>query len=127
MTDIKKIFVSDKYKQVIIIRQDIGMGVGKKVAQGCHAAVTAVEEARRQTPEIYRAWMNEGQKKIALKVPDEPELRKLYFDATKMNLPCSIIQDAGLTQLEPGTTTAIAIGPARSDEIDKICSHLKLL
>ena len=30
--------VSDKYKQVIIIRQDLNMGVGKKVAQGCNPA-----------------------------------------------------------------------------------------
>ncbi len=98
--------VSDKYKQVIIIRQDLNMGVGKKVAQGCHAAVIAVEEARKKTPDLFKAWYMEGQKKIAVKVQSEAELIALYDQARHKNLPCSIIQDAGLTQLEPGTITS---------------------
>jgi peptidyl-tRNA hydrolase, PTH2 family len=115
------------FKQVIIIRTDIEMGVGKKVAQGCHAAVIAVEEARKMSPDLYRTWFTEGQKKIALKVQSENELKDLYLAARHMHLPCSIVEDAGLTQLTPGTITAAAIGPAKSIEIDKITGKLKLL
>jgi peptidyl-tRNA hydrolase, PTH2 family len=103
------------------------MSAGKKVAQGCHAAVTAVEYARKYTPSVLQAWGKEGQKKIALKVKTEEELLEVYQSAKNMDLPCSLIQDAGLTQLEPGTKTAVAIGPAESGEIDRITSNLKLL
>ena len=50
------------------------MGVGKRIAQGCHAAVIAVEEARKKTPDLFKAWYMEGQKKIAVKVQSEAEL-----------------------------------------------------
>lgn len=103
------------------------MSVGKKVAQGCHASVTAVDAARRLSPSVLRAWQNEGQKKIALKVTSEEDLVGVFQQAVKMGLPCCIIQDAGLTQLEPGTKTAVAIGPADSSEIDRITRNLKLL
>ncbi len=103
------------------------MSVGKKVAQGCHASVIAVENARKMNPAVLAAWGNEGQRKIALKVGSEEDLIDLYQRAKSMHLPCSIIQDAGLTQLEPGTKTAVGIGPALAGEIDKITKTLKLL
>lgn len=122
-----KIVVSDEVKQVIIIRQDLDMGTGKKVAQGCHAAVIAVEEAKKRSPELFMAWYMQGQKKIALKVNSEEDLKRCYFQARDANLPASIIQDAGLTQLTPGTITAVGIGPAKEIDIDKITGNLKLL
>jgi PTH2 family peptidyl-tRNA hydrolase len=42
-------------------------------------------------------------------------------------IPYFIVKDAGLTQLSPGTTTAVGIGPDLSGEIDKITGDLKLL
>lgn len=116
-----------KYKQVIVLRADLKMSVGKKVAQGAHASVIAVENARKMTPSVLGSWGNEGQRKIALKVQSEEELVDVYQFAKAMHLPCCIIQDAGLTQLEPGTKTAVGIGPALSLEIDKITRTLKLL
>jgi len=116
-----------KYKQVIIIRTDLKMSVGKKVAQGCHASVIAVENARKMYPAILGSWGNEGQRKIALKVQSEDDLIDVYRLAKSMHLPCCIIQDAGLTQLEPGTKTAVGIGPALSNDIDRITKTLKLL
>lgn len=121
------LFVNRDYKQVIVIRQDLKMSTGKKVAQGAHAAVLAVEYARKMTPDILEKWGREGQKKVALKVDSEKELVDLYNLAKSLKLPCAIIQDAGLTELEPGTITAVAIGPAKAIDVDKITGTLKLL
>lgn len=78
-------------------------------------------------PSIYSGWKQEGQKKVVLKVSSEEELLLLYNQAKRASLPCSLIQDAGLTQIPPGSKTAVAIGPAFAREIDKLTSHLKLL
>lgn len=119
--------VNHQYKQAIIIRTDLKMSTGKKVAQGCHAAVVAVEYAQKYTPSLYDRWKSEGQKKIVLKVSNEEELLKVYMVAKNASLPCSLIQDAGLTQIPAGSKTAVAIGPAGSADIDKITQNLKLL
>ena len=42
-------------------------------------------------------------------------------------LKCEIIRDAGMTQVEPGSVTALGIGPADDKKIDKITGKLKLL
>jgi PTH2 family peptidyl-tRNA hydrolase len=38
-----------------------------------------------------------------------------------------MIEDWGLTEVDPNTKTAIAIGPARDDLIDKVTKRLSLL
>ena len=116
-----------KYKQDIILRTDLKMKTGKKVAQGCHASILAFEQAIKNAPSVTMAWRNEGQRKIALKVTSEEELLQIYNHAKALHLPTSLVADAGLTQLEPGTKTAVGIGPGNAVEIDKITAHLKLL
>ncbi len=119
--------VNHKYKQAIIIRQNLKMSTGKKVAQACHAAVQAVENARRIEPFIFQKWMEEGMKKIALKVTTEEELIEVYNEGLRAKLPCSLIRDAGLTEIPAGSITAVAIGPGPSQDVDKITAKLKLL
>jgi len=114
-------------KQAILLRMDLQMGTGKKCVQACHASLISAEESRAKTPSNYSSWKQAGQKKVVLKVPDLETLTTRYQMARRMHLPATIIQDAGLTQLESGTTTAVGIGPAPEDQIDKICGDLKLL
>ncbi len=113
-------------KQVILVRTDIRMGKGKTCAQVAHASLEAYKKALRERPEWVREWEAEGSKKIVLKVGSEKELLELYEKASK-EVPATIIRDAGLTQVPPGTITAAGFGPAPDEIMEKFFGHLKLM
>ncbi|MFX1392925.1 MAG: peptidyl-tRNA hydrolase Pth2 [Promethearchaeota archaeon] len=115
-----------EFKQVILVRVDLKMSTGKKCAQACHASVSASDLARVKTKNEWKSWKNSGQKKVVLKVNAE-KMEEIYKKVVKNKIPCFLVKDAGLTQLEPGTMTALGIGPALSTEIDKITGDLQLL
>lgn len=115
------------YKQVIAFRSDLKISKGKIAAQSGHAAVSAVEEARKHFKEWWKAWLREGQCKIAVKVESAKELLELEKQAKELAIPCALIVDRGLTEVPPGTITCLGIGPAPVEKIDKITSMLPLL
>ncbi len=115
------------YKQVIVFRADLKMSKGKIAAQAGHAAVSAAEEARKNHREWFKAWIDEGQCKVVVKVKSEKELLDLEKQAKEMGLPCALIVDRGLTEIPPGTITCLGIGPAPSEKVDKITGKLPLL
>jgi PTH2 family peptidyl-tRNA hydrolase len=117
----------EEIKQVIVIRKDLGMGVGKTAAQAAHASMLSYAEAAKKDPEMAKAWLSTGQKKIVLKVDDEAALEKLYKAFKYEKVPCALVDDAGLTQLPPGTTTALGVGPDLAARIDRFTKPLKLL
>jgi len=114
-------------KQAIVVRTDIKMGKGKLAAQVAHASVTAFIESMQKDKSKVEAWLNEGQKKIVLKIENLDKLLELYKKAKERNLIAVLIEDKGLTQLKPGTITCLAIGPDEDNRIDEITSSLKLL
>jgi PTH2 family peptidyl-tRNA hydrolase len=116
-----------KYKQVIAVRTDLGMSRGKMAVQVAHGSLSASENARLSHQDVWRAWYREGQKKVAVKVASEEELLELRRAAIHHQLPHALIRDAGMTELPPGTITVLGIGPARTEEIDKVTGNLKLL
>jgi len=111
-------------KQVIVLRKDLNMRKGKMVAQGSHASLGAYLHA--DVPD-QKKWMNSGQTKICVSVDSEKELLEIFEQAGKAKLPNVIIRDAGHTELEPGTLTAVGIGPCENDAVDQITGKLKLL
>ena len=60
---------------------------------------------------MVKLWEANGQPKIVLKVKTEEELTAVYKLACDKNLACSIIQDAGRTQIASGSRTVVGIGP----------------
>jgi peptidyl-tRNA hydrolase, PTH2 family len=114
-------------KQVIVARTDLDMGKGKLAAQVAHASLSAADEAARRHEDWYHEWRQEGQAKIVVKAGSEDELRELFKRAKSLRLPAYLVQDKGLTQLEPGTITCLGIGPGPDETIDSVTGKLKLL
>ncbi len=112
-------------KLVLIVRTDLGMGRGKIAAQVAHAAVAAALRTRGSAD--FAGWVREGQPKVVLKVAGEDELRQVCVAAAQARLPVEVIRDAGRTQVEAGTVTCCAIGPAADDRIDAVAGQLSLL
>lgn len=115
------------YKMVIVVRTDIKMSKGKVAAQAGHAAVSASEYARKNRPEWWTPWINEGQCKIAVKASSEAEIIELERKARDAGLPAALITDRGLTEIPPNTVTCLGIGPAPANKIDTITGKLSLL
>ncbi|VVB75249.1 Peptidyl-tRNA hydrolase [Candidatus Tiddalikarchaeum anstoanum] len=115
-----------EYKQAIIIRTDLDMKKGKMVAQGSHASVGSAYKVFQKNPVIFKSWFG-AMTKIVLKVSSEKELIELAEKAGKEGLVHELVHDAGRTQVEPGSITALAIGPDEEKKIDIITSRLKLL
>lgn len=125
------------------------MGKGKQVAQGAHAALGAYKVALRggaggggEWQEWLEDWEGCGCPKIALKAPsssssstgsassgatEERGLLALARQAREAGLPYYSVRDAGHTQVQAGTVTCLAIGPAPAGKIDALTGGLKLL
>ena len=103
------------------------MGKGKLAVQVAHAAVSSSEQTRKQRKQWFDSWLGENQAKICVKAQSEDELRRLKGKLDEAGIPNSMIFDAGLTQLEPGTITCLGIGPLPSAIADEYTWELKLL
>jgi PTH2 family peptidyl-tRNA hydrolase len=119
--------MADEIKQAIIVRKDLDLGTGKLAAQVAHASLMSYFEAEKIDKGVAKEWLASGEKKIVLKVNDEKALRKLNEAFKYKGFPCALVTDAGLTQVPPGTVTALGVGPWKAKEIDFFTSALKLL
>ena len=117
----------DEYKMVLCVNQELGMGKGKIAAQCCHAALGCYTRALKHCPRDVQAWERNGSTKIALKCPSLGEIESIAMKAMKKNLPVYLVEDAGRTQIDPGSKTVLGIGPAPASALEGITSHLKLL
>jgi len=112
-------------KLALVVRADLGMGRGKIAAQVAHAAVAAV--LANGGSRDFAAWLAEGQPKVVLKVASAEQLAGVIRGAAAAGLPVELIRDAGRTQVDPGTVTCCAVGPADSTRIDTVTGELSLL
>jgi len=103
------------------MRDDLDMSRGKAVAQGSHVSVLATQNADQSDVD---QWIENGGKKITLRVSSEDELLDIISEVD--DLPTAKIRDLGYTELEANTLTAGAIGPAEEDKIDNYTGHLSL-
>jgi len=112
------------WKQCLVIRSDLRMSCGKMCAQAAHAALLSYEKTDAAS---RRKWLAEGQKKVVLKAACERDLYELKFIAEAAGIATALVQDAGMTEIPPGTVTALGLGPAKSEDMDRITGSLSLL
>lgn len=111
-------------KQVIVLRTDLGMSTGKLIVQACHASLGAYNNA--DEPARNR-WEAGGATKIGVEVDGEAALMDLFKRAQRDGVPAYLVKDAGETEVDPGTVTALGIGPAETGKIDKLTKDLDLI
>lgn len=112
---------------VLVVRGELRLTAGKAAVQVAHAAVLLALEAEKRAPEIFRAWSATGQKKIAVVAPTLDDLEALARQARALGLLWVLVEDAGFTEVPPGTKTCLGIGPATSAQVDPITGSLPLL
>lgn len=110
-------------KQAIIINEDLGMSKGKTAAQAAHASLNVY---LKSGSDVRKEWKKNGQTKIVLKA-SEKDFPELMAEAERLNIPYYKVNDAGRTEVDPGSSTAIGIGPDKASKIDKVTGELKLV
>jgi len=116
--------MKDEIKQVIVVRKDLKMSVGKIAAQCCHASLGAFENADKN---IIKLWKKSGEKKIVLEAKNLDEIKELIKRAEKNGVNYFIVRDAGKTEVKKGTLTCVAFGPDYEKKINKITGYLPKL
>lgn len=113
-------------KQIIVMRKDLKMGLGKMIAQGAHASMKATLE-NIDHPYV-KEWLDGAFTKIAVYVDSEEELFEILNKAKEAGLVNALITDNGLTVFKGiHTNTCIAVGPASHEELVEVTGHLRLL
>ena len=116
-----------KNKMVVVVRKDLKLSPGKMAVQVAHAAVTCAVQTRKNNLRWFRSWYSEGQKKVVVKADNMKVLYELKAIAESLGITTSLVLDAGLTEVPPGTVTCLGIGPGPNPEIDKVTGSLSLL
>ena len=124
-------------KQVIVMRKmPKGQRHGKYCAQAAHASMAALLSmatndgttiALPMSNKVISDWINGSYTKVVLQVDTEEQLKDVYAKASDLGLPCALVIDNGLTEYNGvKTATAVGIGPAAPELIDRVTGDLKL-
>ncbi len=112
---------------VLIVRGELRLTAGKAAVQAAHAAVLLVRRAEGRSRADLDRWLAEGQKKIALLLETLDEMQEIERRAARAGIPTVWVEDAGFTEVPPGTRTCLGLGPAPSRLLDPITGSLPLL
>ena len=95
----------------VFVRTDLNMSRGKIAVQVGHAVCMSM--LHPFTLELYphvKEWIDNSQVKIVLAVNSHGDLNDIAEKCIINDVECRFIQDAGKTEVEPGTYTCLAVG-----------------
>ena len=128
--------MDEEYRMYIIVNSDAKMSKGKIASQVGHAVMAVTEIMVKEYPQLWRNYVDNGiHPKICLKACSELmyEICHNYdwVDHPNRQAWCRGIKDAGRTQVEPGTLTALAFCPMKKSTMPRlllsVIEKLKLL
>jgi peptidyl-tRNA hydrolase len=129
----------DPIVMYFIVRESLGMGIGKTAAQCAHAAQMLLlnykdldqkeiygwsTESIIHYRQIFTEWLNTSFRKVVLKA-DDKEWAKLKLELNN-NLDV-IVVDAGLTEIAPNSETVIGLWPMKKSNVSKLVKRLQVL
>jgi peptidyl-tRNA hydrolase len=132
--------MADPISQKIVVNMDIPMSLGRICAQAAHASWLAVLQQGKWYPDEFmpyggaeetfiidthgkaplRSWLQDQFTKVMLRGWGDQMLLDLKTEAEKLGLPVGLME-------EDGHLTALAIGPAYTEEINQVTGKLHLL
>ncbi|HTT16601.1 MAG TPA: peptidyl-tRNA hydrolase Pth2 [Thermoplasmata archaeon] len=115
------------HKLVVVVRGELRLTAGKIAVQVAHAAVDLARRAEARDPREFQTWWAGGQRKVALQVASLDEMLELERRARAAGIPTAWVEDAGLTEVPPGTRTCLGLGPAPDAVLDPVTGALDLL
>lgn len=104
--------MSSPFAMYVFINGSLTMGKGKVAAQCCHAMRYAIKELPNHSKElnnIWELWEMTGAKTVTLKAENLVEMERLLED-----YPGILVEDAGCTQVPPGSTTVCMLFPMKA-------------
>lgn len=141
----KRASQEDPIVMYLIVRESLGMGVGKTAAQCAHAAQMLQlqhDELDRKIEKffliysdlsenlkmdlsnknsIFNSWLAGSFRKVVLRAKDK-EWEKLKLLPNRV-----VVVDAGLTEIAPGSETVIGLWPMYRSHAPKIVQKLQVL
>lgn len=125
----------DPIVMYLIVRESLGMGMGKTAAQCAHASQMltlkyfwlrerkVISADQKEMQHGFKAWLDESFRKVVLKADDKE------WEKIKAEFPDKfvLVVDAGLTEIAPMSETVIGLWPMKKSQAPKVIKKLQVL
>lgn len=98
----------------VFVNKSLGMTAGKLAAQAAHAvAMVMIDE----TEEARLQWRNGVHKTmLVMEAKDENHINNIERYLKERNVPCRVVVDEGVNEIDPHTITALATAILNKDD-----------
>jgi peptidyl-tRNA hydrolase, PTH2 family len=130
----------DPIVMYLIVRESLGMSIGKTAAQCAHASQMLILKHQEELDyfddsveypytfaeqlSLFKEWLNTSFRKVVLRADDKEwaKIKEEFKDKLMV-----VVVDAGLTEIASGSETVIGLWPMRKSEVPKIVKRLQVL
>lgn len=128
----------DPIVMYFIVRKDLNMSVGKTAAQVGHGSQMilleymklkdSMEPISDEQCKVFQQWLSGSFRKVVLGADDKRWNKlKAYFDPMTCSTKTVIVRDAGLTEVDPGSETVLAVWPMKRSTAPQVIKKLQAL